>query len=249
MDYPLLMSVPTFVIFWLFAHLGAVIRTRLGNLDDGDRQDWNVIITATLTLLGLIIGFSFSMAVSRYDQRKNLEAEEANAIGTEYLRADLLPRDQADKVHFLLKRYTEERVQFYITRHERELAAIEAETARLQAQLWAVMPPASSAQPTPPMAIVVSGMNDVLNSSGYTAAAWWNRIPIAAWVLMALIAICCNVLVGYCAHRSSGGVFVILPLVVAISFFLIADIDSPRGGVIHVSPVNLMELSRSLHSK
>ncbi len=249
MDFPLLMSAPTFVIFWLFAHLGALIRTKFGTLDEGDRQDWNILITATLTLLGLIIGFSFSMAISRYDQRKNLEAEEANSIGTEYLRADLLPRDQAEKVHALLKRYTEERVRFYMTRSARQLADTEAETARLQSQLWAVMPPASSAQPTPPMAIVVSGMNDVLNSSAYTAAAWRNRIPIAAWVLMALIAICCNVLVGYSAHRSSGGVFVILPLVVAISFFLIADIDSPRGGIIHVRPVNLMELSGSLYSK
>jgi len=56
------------------------------------------VLAASLTLLALIIGFSFSMAVSRYDQRKNYEEAEANAIGTEYLRANLLPADDATRV-------------------------------------------------------------------------------------------------------------------------------------------------------
>ena len=248
MDYPLLMSIPTFVTLWGFAHLGAFLRTILSSLDDGDRQDWSMIIAATLTLLGLIIGFSFSMSIGRYDQRKNLEAEEANAIGTEYLRAELLPQPDAGRVQSLLKIYLEQRVHYYIARDEQELKAIDEETSHTQAQLWAFMPRASAAEPTPPMALVVSGMNDVLNSSAYTTAAWWNRVPIAAWTLMAVIAICCNVLVGYSAHKSGGGAFVILPLVVAISFLLIADIDSPRGGIIHVRPNNLSALSRALHS-
>src|SRR5262245_39386254 len=58
-----------------------------------EREDFNTVLTATLTLLALIISFSFSMAVNRYDQRKNYEEAEANAIGTEYARADLLPAD------------------------------------------------------------------------------------------------------------------------------------------------------------
>ena len=248
MDYPLFLSALAFVAFWACAHLGAFLRTKLSPLDEDDRRDWSMVVAATLTLLGLIIGFSFSMAISRYDQRKNLEAEEANAIGTEYLRADLLPSSDAVKVRSLLKIYVEQRALYYVTRDEKQLTHIENETARLQAQLWAVIPPASAAAPTPPVALVVSGMNDVLNSKDYTIAAWWNRIPLAAWVLMVLIALCCNVLVGYSVHRSSGGVFVILPVVVAISFLLIADIDSPRGGLIHVKPHNLVTLSRSLHS-
>jgi hypothetical protein len=62
------------------------------------REDFSVILSATLTLLGLLIGFSFSMAISRYDERKNYEEAEANAIGTEYVRADLLPAADAAKV-------------------------------------------------------------------------------------------------------------------------------------------------------
>jgi hypothetical protein len=91
-------------------------------------------------------------------------------------------------------------------------------------------------------------MNDVLNAQGYTQAAWWNRIPRAAWLLMLGIAGCCHLLVGYGvrdahAERSQ---LIVLPLVLAIAFFLIADIDSPRGGVIRVSPQNLMSLGDSM---
>jgi hypothetical protein len=94
-------------------------------------------------------------------------------------------------------------------------------------------------------------MNDVLNSQGYTQAAWWNRIPTAAWALMVVMAICCNMLTGYGAHRAKGGPIrmVVLPLVLCIAFFLIADIDSPRKGIIHVVPQNLTSLSESLHGQ
>ena len=94
-------------------------------------------------------------------------------------------------------------------------------------------------------------MNDVLNSKGYTQAAWWNRIPNAAWALMAVIAICCNLLIGYGAGRGrsenqvasrSAGDYL-------ISFMLIADIDSPRGGVVRVRAENLTSLSQSLHAR
>jgi hypothetical protein len=91
-------------------------------------------------------------------------------------------------------------------------------------------------------------MNDVLNSQGYSQAAWWNRIPITAWSLMILIAACSNLLVGYGA-RSAGArsrLLFVLPLVVSIAFLLIADIESPRGGLIRVIPQNLESLAQSL---
>ena len=105
------------------------------------------------------------------------------------------------------------------------------------------------AQPTPLTAMVVSGMNEVLDLQGYTKAAWWNRIPAAAWVLMVVIGIACNMLGGFNARQptSKRSWFFVLPGIVAISFFLIADMDSPRGGVIRVAPHNLISLSTSLH--
>src|SRR5205807_4050258 len=114
-----------------------------------EHDDFDVVLSATLTLLGLLIGFSFSMAISRYDQRKNYEEAEANAIGTEYVRADFLPPDDAAKVHDLLIRYLDERVLFYTTRDDSHLAKIDAETVQLQSELWIAVRPAAEAHPTP----------------------------------------------------------------------------------------------------
>ena len=139
-------------------------------MQQDERDDFTLVINASLTLLALIIGFSFSMAVSRYDQRK-----------------------------------------------------------------------------TPPVTLTVWGMNDVLNRQGYTQAAWWNRIPFAAWGLRVFLAICCSLLVGYGSRRRERFLFTVLPFLVSVAFFLIADIDSPRTGVIRVPPQNLISLSRSLH--
>ncbi len=250
-DYPLLVVFPlSFLLLWASSWIGATLLRNRRKLEESDREDFGVILAATLTLLGLIVGFSFSMAVSRYDQRKNLEEEEANAIGTEYLRAGLLPAADAAKVRALLKSYLEQRVAFYTVRNGEQLQQINMRTAQLQNELWSAILPPAAAQPTPLTALAVAGMNDVLNAQGYTQAAWWNRIPIAAWGLMVAIALCCNLLIGYGARdiKSEGFLLVILPLVVSISFMLIADIDSPRGGLIRVSPQNLAALAESLRA-
>jgi len=246
MNFPLLVLAFTFVLLFFAAHVGDFLRNKVLPLKEDGREDFSVVLGATLTLLALLIGFSFSMAVSRYDQRKNYEEAEANAIGTEYVRADLLPAADAARVRDLLKKYVDERVLFYTTRNQQWLAKIEADTAELQKELWSAVLPGAEARPTPPLALVLSGMNDVLHSQGYTQAAWWNRIPMAAWVLMVAIAICCNVLIGYGAHQTDRRIFLIVPIAVSIAFFLISDIDSPRGGAIRVAPQNLLSLSQSL---
>ncbi len=184
-----------------------------------EREDFGVVQTATLTLLALIIGFTFSMALSRYDQRKNYEEAEANAIGTEFVRADLLPSADAAKVRELLKNYLDQRVLFYTTRDLQQLQQIATARAQLQAELWSTVQAAAMAKPTPVVALAVSGMNDVLNAQGYTQSAWWYHIPVAAWALMAMIAICCNLLIGYGARRGSRLLFLVLPLTVAVRSF------------------------------
>ena len=245
---PLLVFLLSFIAMWLSAWIGWWFRRRQGTLDAELREDFGFILAATLTLLGLIIGFSFSMATSRYDQRKTYEEAEANAIGTEYVRADLLPAADAERVTALLRNYLDERIAFYKAGDGQELQQINARTAHVQADLWSAIRTPATAQPTPVMALVVSGMNDVLNSQGYTQAAYWNRIPTAAWGLMAAIAIGCNLLVGYGSQSTKAGskLLPILPLVVSIAFMLIADIDAPRHGIILVQPQNLISLAESL---
>jgi hypothetical protein len=250
-DHPLVQLVVSFVILALAARLGGMgfkrLRSRLSQRDD----DFKVVLGATLTLLGLIIGFTFSMALNRYDQRKNLEEEEANAIGTQYLRADLLPAAEAAHVKALLVQYTDQRLKFYTSTDVDEIERINAATARLQAQMWTAVQAPALGQPTAVMALAVSGMNDVINAQGYTQAAWTNRIPRGAWVLMTLLAIGSALLVGIGAKaaRPESEVQFVFPLVIALAFFLIADIESPRGGVIRVVPQNLMSLAESLRTQ
>jgi ABC-type sugar transport system permease subunit len=216
-------------------------------LSEESRESFGVVLAASLTLLGLIIGFTFSMAVSRYDQRKNYEEAEANAIGTEYLRLDLLPSDSAAAARTLLRAYTSRRIAFYTAQSASALAQVDQDTTRLQRQLWTTVETAALSQPDALRGLVIAGMNDVLNSQGFTQAAWWNRIPSAAWAFMVLIAMLCNAMVGYSGGRgrSRRATLLILPLIVAISLLLIADIDSPRSGIIHVAPQNLMSLTAS----
>ena len=251
MNRPIVVFFLAFVVLWLATQLGAFLHRRGPDLKEDDRDDFNVVLTATLTLLGLIIGFSFSMSVSRYDQRKNYEEAEANAIGTEYVRADFLPAVNAARVRTLLRNYLDQRVLFYEVRDDRQLQQIEAATAQLETNLWSDVQTPAAAQPTPVVALAVAGMNDVLNSRGYTQAAWLNHIPTAAWSLMLAIAICCNLLIGYGMRRSEAKaiLLLVLPLIVSISFSLIADIDSPRGGIVRVHPQNLTSLSQSLHAR
>jgi hypothetical protein len=244
--FPIVFFVSSFLGLWISTRIGVFIGRKMRPLSEEAREDYNIVLTSTLTLLGLIIGFSFSMAISRYDQRKTCEGEETNAIGTEYVRADLLPAADAAAVKELLGKYVAQRALFYTTRDEQQLSAIHTSTAQLQSQMWSVVQTAATSKPSPTTSLAASGMNDVLNSQGYTQAAWLNRIPTEAWVLMIAIAICSNFLVGYGARQTGTGLLIVLPFVLAIAFFLVSDIDSPRRGGSRVGPQNLDNLSRSL---
>ena len=238
----------SFVALSVFAVAGSWLRRRYPNADDERNEHLGVILAATLTLLSLIIGFSFSMATSRYEQRKNFEEAEANAIGTEMLRADFLPSADAANVRKLLAEYTGLRIQFYLNKDDDQRKRIDERTAKLQADLWSAVRASSAAQPTPVEALALAGMNDVINSQGYTQAAYWNRIPIAAWFLMAIIALCSNALMGYRSRsgKAGRGLVFVLPLIISFAFLLIADIDAPRHGLIEVRPQNLESLAKSL---
>jgi dsDNA-binding SOS-regulon protein len=220
--YPVLVFAVAFLSLSLASAASAWLRRRNSSINEEQKDDLSLILAASLTLLALIIGFSFSMATNRYEQRKTFEEAEANAIGTELLRADLLPPADASSVRKLLGEYLNQRIVFFINKDDAQRARIDERIGQLETDLWAAVRVPAQAQPTPVAALVLAGMNDVINSQGYTQAAYWNRIPTAAWCLMVAIALCSNVLFGY-RVRNAGKLSLVLPLVVSISLLLIAD--------------------------
>src|ERR1700761_3410176 len=131
MRYPVLVFALSLLGFWLSVLIGAYLLGRIRPVKESERQDLDFVVGSSLTMLALIIGFAFSMAVTRYDMRKNYEEEEANAIGTEYARADLLPGDAVVKARQLLIQYLDQRMLFYTVRDEQRLNSIAAETTKL----------------------------------------------------------------------------------------------------------------------
>jgi hypothetical protein len=246
LNSPVLILVIAFLSQIIAAYAGDLVRRKLRHPEDARKSDLAIILPSALTLLGLILGFAFSMAVSRYDLRKNYEEEEANAIGTEYLRVEILPSAQAAHIHDLLTKYTDQRIQYYLLRNDSGLEQIATATSDLQNTLWTAVVGPAAAQPTPTMALLMSGMNDVLNTQGYAQAAFWNRVPVGAWLLMGFVAIACNFLFGFSEKRNRRTTLLVLPLILAIPFLLIADIDSPHTGIIRVIPQNLLALAHSL---
>jgi len=210
-------------------------------MTDEQKDDLSLVLAASLTLLALIIGFSFSMATNRYDQRKQFEEAEANAIGTEYLRADFLPPADAARVRALLSDYTKQRILFFINADDaqRTRRTDQSRGGRSLGRGQRTGRRTSGARCFPG-----ARRHERRHKQGYTQAAYWNRIPKAAWYLLAAIALCCNLLFGY-RMQTTGKLALVLPLVASISLLLIADIDAPRHGLIHVSPQNLESLSRS----
>jgi hypothetical protein len=254
LDFPLAVFVISFGGLWAATRFGTHLGKRSPAMEKEEQEYFNIVLTATLTLLGLIIGFTFSMAVSRYDLRKHYEAIEANTIGTEYLRVDLLAASDRLPIRDLLKEYLKQRILFYTTSgiapgSGHSLKEIDAHTTQLQAQMWSLVQRSASQAGTATAALTASGMNEVIDSQGYAQAAWWNRIPVSGWALMGAIALCCSVLMAFAERDARPWLVSVLPTILAIAFFLMADIDSPRNGIIRVLPHDLLSLSQSLNAR
>ena len=245
-DYPAFTFLACLILFWIAGLVSRWLYRRFRKTEP-DTENYTLLLGAVLSILGLLIGFTFSMAVSRYDMRKNYEEEEANAIGTEWLRLDLLSAERAANAKPLLRDYLDQRILWYRAHTEEDVAKINADTTILQDKLWLIVSTEARNSQTPVMQLVASGMNDVFNSAGYTQAAWWNRIPRSAWMLLLVLAASCIVMIGFRNSALRKATFPwLLPMVLSFAFALIADIDSPRGGMIRIQPQNLLALDESL---
>jgi len=133
---------------------------------------------AVLGLLALLLGFTFSMAVARYEIRRDLVLQEANAIGTTYLRASLLPEAHAKAAEDLLRRYTDVRLSFYSAGSDStKIAAAENETAKLQRELWAQTVAAGKEAPSAITATFINALNETIDLDATRLHALRSRVP------------------------------------------------------------------------
>src|SRR5215469_5348993 len=147
MNYPMLVGVVTFACLCASAGAGALLRKHWHAGKAAGDDEFPVVLAATLSLLGLLIGFSFSMATSRYEQRKDDEEEEANAIGTEYLRVEFLPGPVCQALKGQLREYTDLRIRKFEQHASEDATQLAAQTGRLQNEMWREVQTAAAAKP------------------------------------------------------------------------------------------------------
>lgn len=219
--------------------------------NDSAKSQLGTLQGAVLGLLALLLGFTLSMSISRFETRKQLILDEANAIGTAHLRAELLPEPERAQLQELLRQYVDVRVEFYAaTDDTQRLDDAVARTEQLQRRLWSdAVAVAKRDTRTVITGLFIAALNDVIDLHGKRVAALENRIPVGVFWLLYAIAIVAMGLSGYAG--GAGGRRSLFPTVAAsllISgvILLIVDLHRPRRGLITVGQQSMIDLKNCL---
>ncbi len=249
LNHPLLLFVAVAVFLMLLVEAGFRSgRGRRLNVEEALHEQVKDARDGIVLLLSLLLGFTLAMALPRYDERKHLLLDEANAIGTASLRASLLPQPFSNEIADLLTRYTGARLAYFESSgHMAEVALSRAN--RLQNDLWAMTQAASKAAPTPITAIFIQSLNDVFDISEKQIATLENRIPESVWLMITLIAALAAFAPGLAVRKRFWLSMVLMPLMVAVVMSLTADLDSPRTGLIQVGLGSLHRLNTGLNAQ
>jgi hypothetical protein len=213
--------------------------------DAGESSQIGAIQGAILGLLGLLLAFSFAAAGTRFLERQDLIVEEANAIGTAYLRADLLEEPHRSELREALRRYTEHRLEL-----SRRLRAVIqpadlAEVERLHGRIWSAASAGVTARPAVMMGVLVP-VNEVIDLHSTRLAAGRKRLhPL----VMGLLISCSVLAIGAMGYGSGVGGRKRSPLafaltsLIGVALWVTIDFDHPRAGLMQLSDAPLESLS------
>ena len=230
-------------------------RSRGAALDDDSKAHINATQASTLGILALLLAFTFSLSLQRFDTRSDAMVDEANAIGTAYLRAQMLPAPLRDETQTLLRDYVDVRVEagHVSIIHDDAWASLMASAGSLQNALWDKARLAAEADPNPvPAGMFVQATNDLIDSFGRRDAALHRHVPEVVLFLLLGTFLITSAIVGF-----SGGVigrrpplvsFAMVVLIVVL-VFVILDLDRPIRGLIVVSEKNLLDLQASIKAE
>jgi hypothetical protein len=246
---PVIFLLLSLVLLWLGMLLGTRIRERRNEVIEHESKIVAVLEGSLLTLFGLLIGFTFSMAVSRYDTRKTLVLTEANAIGTTWLRTALLAEPTRSEEQSLLRQYVLQRVRYLAVGQDK--AGMEDSLKRgsdLQARMWATASNYAAEHKDVTTSLFLSTLNDTIDVSEERTAANENRIPTEAWWMLLFVGFAATLLVGLDVRPRSWVLQLTLPIVLSGALALTMDMDSPRYGLIRITQPSMERVTQQMMS-
>ena len=233
----------------LAAEAGYRVGLRHFERPDRERREGQVATLegALLGLLGLLLGFTFAMAVSRFEARKQLVVDEANAIGTTWLRAALLGPKACEDVRMLLRDYTQARLDLFARdASEEDRKSATARSSAGQADLWKIAVNSALAAPSPTTALFIQSLNEMIDLNAKRFAAKRNQVPSSVWLLLMIVSATVCWCIGYATGVGAGERLAIslglMPLLVTVVITIIADLDRPRQGLITVGQESMREV-------
>jgi hypothetical protein len=221
--------------------------------DPRDEAKLGTLEGEVFALFGLLVAFTFSGAMQRFDAHRSLIAEEANAIDTAYLRLDLLPRDAQPALRELFRSYLDWRLGFYRRLSDGEAAAAEqARSKSLQSQIWSQAIAASRSPGAHPDAakLLLTALNEMFDIATTRQMASNLHPPQIIFILLYILALGCSLLAGYGTAGSRRSWVHILGFVIVtvITVYVIIDIEYPRHGLIRAVTYDqvLIDLRRDM---
>jgi len=209
---------------------------------------------AVFALFGLLIAFAFSGAAERFQEKRMMVAEEANAIGTAYLRVDLLAAPAQPQIRDWFREYVDSRLETYRRLPDMKAAGVEMEKSKkLQSEIWNAGVAATRLPDSHPSAalLLLPALNSMIDISTTRAMELQNHPPrIVYWLLFAL-GLLCSLLAGYrmaIRLQRSWLHMVVFPLVTAVVIYVMIDIEYPRFGLIRLERADqvLVEVRQSM---
>lgn len=205
---------------------------------------------AILGLLGLLLGFAFAGAASRFIERQDLITQEANAIGTAYLRADLLDEANATRLRESLAAYVRHRIEYSQSIRSGISPEAAAQIAALHAQIWEAARNGVMGKPEA-MRVVLDPVNSVIDFHATRIAAGKKHLPVLVLGLLVSCSLLAMAVIGYgcgIAGRRSMPMTSSLVFLVAAALWTTIDFDHPRSGIVRLSDAPLKQLNLSLRS-
>jgi len=216
-----------------------------------EKADIAFVLGAILTLLALLLGFTYAMSQARYDTRRQLVVDEANAIGTAYLRAKTLPEPRSSEIQELLRQYAALRVEIISIKDDtpQRIQEVDSRSKHLHSLLWEHVVALARQTPNPITSVFIQSLNEMIDLHAKRLAAYRNRVPLSIYLVLFLVSIITMFWLGYYFGRriQRARIFpLVVALLVGLVMWLILDLDQPRRGIIQASQQSLIDLYQDM---